>query len=274
MAHALITAALDWLYPPSCMACGAPTERAGALCGACWRDMRQLDNNACAICAAPFAYDIPNLPPHCADCAESPRGWRRGAAVCLYEGVGRDLVLALKHGDRLDAAKSMGAWMARAGAALLAAERGEAPMLVPIPLHWTRRAKRRFNQSLELARAVAAASDATLAADVLRRPRATPSQGGLDRKARRQNVDGAFALRKSAIARINGRRVVLIDDVMTTGATLSSAASHLRAAGASQIDVLVFARAARDPLALALNDAISPLHEQNAGNGATPRQSA
>ena len=257
MVRAALKATLDWLYPPSCLICAAAADAQGGMCGACWRDMRWIEGAACAICAAPFSFDVGPAaeegrfePPSCAQCAESPRGWRRGAAVCLYEGAGGKLVLALKHGDRHDAARAMGAWMARAGRSLLTARAGAPPVLVtPTPLHWTRRVGRRFNQALELARATADASEAELAPDLLRRTRGTPSQAGRGRAGRISNVAGAFDLAPGAAAHVSGRRVVLIDDVMTTGATLSACAERFTSAGAESVDILVFARAARDPFA-------------------------
>ena len=142
----------------------------------------------------------------------------------------------------------------------MSASAGAPPVLVaPTPLHWRRRAARRFNQALELARAVAAFSDAQLAPDLLRKPRATPSQGGLDRAERRQNLANAFRLSPGAQKSVAGRSVVLIDDVLTTGSTLSACAETLKKSGASCVDVLVFARAARDP-----EDAALASFERNA----------
>lgn len=245
-------AALDWLFPPACLVCAEPAGAQGGLCAACWREMRWIAGPSCDACAAPLGFDIPDIeamalgPPHCAACSAAPRPWRRGRAVCLYDGSGRKLVLALKHGDRLDAARPMGAWLARAGAELLApSDRRPPPLITPAPLHWTRRLGRRFNQALELARFAARASGAELAEDSLRRTRRTPSQAGKDREARVENVKDAF--RVVDPARIRHRDIVIVDDVMTTGATLAACAIALRDAGAANVDVLVFARAARDP---------------------------
>lgn len=264
--------ALDWLYPPRCMICDAEASAPGALCAGCWREIRWIGGDACAVCAAPLGYAAPaaaDAPaPACQECGSAPRPWRRAAAVCLYEGAGRKLVLALKEGDRLDAAQAMGAWMARAGGALLQAEPGgAAPLVTPAPLHWTRRLGRRFNQALELAAVLARASGAPLEADLVRRTRRTPAQSGLTGAARRGNLADAFALAPGAAEKIAGRRVVLIDDVMTTGATLAGCAEPLIAGGAEAVDVIVFARAARDPLASARAEAISALSRRDDGKG-------
>lgn len=252
--------ALDWLFPPGCLICAEEADVDGGLCVECWRDMRWIDGDGCPTCAAPFGTADPviskkDAAASCTDCASHPRGWRRGAAVSLYDGAGRNLVLALKHGDRVDAARAMGGWMARAAKELLAAEpEAEPPLLTPTPLHWTRRVQRRFNQSLALAQAMAATRTAKtcgalLAPDLLRRVRRTERQAGFNPSQRRANVGGAFVLAPGAAATLAGRRIILVDDVLTTGATLSECAHVLRDGGAAAVDVIVFARAARDPLA-------------------------
>jgi ComF family protein len=226
-------AALDLLYPPVCAACGAETEGAGGLCADCFRAMPFVSGPVCDRCGAP------SLAQACDACLHAPPAWGRGRAAALYEGPARRAVLSLKHGDRLDVAAVAAPWLLRAGRELLA----QADLVAPVPLHWTRLARRRFNQSAELARALtrlAGRADA-FAPDLLTRRRRTPSQEGRTRAGRHLNVAGAFAVRRP----VTGMRVLLVDDVMTTGATLSACAEALTAAGASGVDALALARVAR-----------------------------
>jgi ComF family protein len=231
-------AALDLLYPPVCVACGAETADPGALCAGCFRDAGFIAGPVCDRCGAP------SLDPTCDGCAHAPPAWDRGRAAALYAGAARRAALALKHADRLDVARAAAPWLLRAGRALVA----EADLIAPVPLHWTRLWRRRFNQSAELARALAAVAERrqALALDLLTRTRRTGSQDGRTRVGRFANVAGAFAVRRRWRGRLDGARVLLIDDVMTTGATLSACAEALRAAGASGVDALVLARVARD----------------------------
>ncbi|MEM6355259.1 MAG: ComF family protein [Pseudomonadota bacterium] len=240
-----VRGARDLLFPPECPACGADVAAAEGLCASCFADCTFLAGPSCRQCGRPEPRLSAHDPDHrCDDCVASEPAWARGVAVALYGGVVRKLVLALKHGDRLDTVPLMAGWMHRAGRGLIA----EADLIVPVPLHWTRRLKRRFNQSAELARAIAgrAAGEpgaAVFTPDLLRRVRRTPSQEGRDRAARRANLDGAIAAAPHASARLSGARVVLVDDVMTSGATLDAAARALRAAGAARVDALVMALA-------------------------------
>ena len=164
-----------------------------------------------------------------------------------FDDVARALVHALKYGDRLDLAPMMGRWMAHAGRALTA----EADALVPVPLHWRRQWARRFNQSALLAEVVSKASEIPVAHAALKRVKATPQQVGLSQAERAANVQGAFRVPEDGKAAVAGRRLVLVDDVLTSGATVDACAKALRRAGAANVDVLVFARvvaAVRPPI--------------------------
>jgi predicted amidophosphoribosyltransferase len=234
----------ETLFPPLCPTCGTETAVARTLCPACWRDIAFLDAGGCRHCSRPIPGLAPDDPhPVCEECLRHPPAWDRGQAAFRYQGPGRRLVLGLKHGDRLDTVPMLGAWLMRAGRALVE----EADLIAPVPLHWTRRLKRRANQSAELARwlARAAGKPRAYTPRLLLRPRRTPSQDGKDRAARAANVEGALSPGPEA-ARVAGSRVLLIDDVLTTGATLNAAARLCRAGGARGVDVLVLALVVRD----------------------------
>jgi ComF family protein len=175
----------------------------------------------------------------CGDCARQNPSWDRARSVLRYDKNSRRLVLMLKHGDQTHLAGAFGRWMLRAGGDVLAG----VDLLLPVPLHWTRLLARRFNQSALLAQAIHAAGGPPVAADWLVRRRRTRSQGTMGPLARARNVRGAFALRRGRS--VKGKRVVLIDDVLTTGATAEECARVLRRGGAEYVGVMVLARAVR-----------------------------
>jgi ComF family protein len=228
--------ALDTLYPPTCLACRAATSAPGALCPSCWRAMRFIERPFCDRLGIPFEHDLgPGLlsPQAVAD----PPVYARARAVARFEdGPARRLVHRLKYSDRGELAAPMGAWMARAGQEILA----EADVVAPVPLHVRRLWTRRFNQAAMLAREIARQAGKPYDPALLERVKATRSQVGLSREQRAQNVQGAFRARPGA--EIKGRRIVLVDDVMTSGATANAAARALLRVGAAQVDFVVFAR--------------------------------
>jgi ComF family protein len=232
-------AVLDLLLPPRCLKCGAAVGAAGALCAPCWRGITFLGAPCCACCGLPFPFDQgPDA--LCGACARARPAFARARAAMRYDEESRRLILAFKHGDRLHLAPALGAWMRRAGAELIA----EADSIVPVPLHWTRLFARRYNQAAVLAHALAGAGGTRVGADWLKRRRRTPSQGKRNREARRRNVAGAFQVRRRQD--VEGRRILLIDDVFTTGATLEECARVLLRAGAARVDALTLARAVRE----------------------------
>lgn len=235
------TAALQLVFPPRCIACGEAVGMDFGLCGACWAETHFLTELTCDSCGAPLpgASQDAVLCDHCL-AAHPP--WSRGRAALGYSGTGRKIVLALKYADRLDLARPAGAWMARAAADLIDPE----TLIAPVPLHRLRLVRRRYNQAALLAQELARLCDRPCIPDLLRRTRATPRQDGHDRETRFANVAGAIAITPRHAATIAGRPVLLVDDVITSGATLSAATEAALAAGAARVDVVALARAAKD----------------------------
>ncbi len=225
---------LDALYPGRCMMCEAYTDGRNGLCPDCWRETSFITGARCECCATPLPGVGQDL--RCDTCLSFPMAWHHGAAAVVYSGVGRRLVMALKHGDRLDLAPALAGWMRGPARDLL----HRAQIIAPVPLHRLRLLKRRFNQSAELARHLAQDRPAQFIPDLLLRTRKTPSQGGLTREQRFENQQGAFALNPRFDLR--GKSVLLVDDVMTTGATLSACAEACYARNAANVDIVVLAR--------------------------------
>jgi ComF family protein len=232
----LAQAALDTLYPPTCLACRAATDSHGALCPACWRAMRFIERPFCERLGTPFEQDLGQgiISPQA---AADPPVFPRARAVARFEdGPARTLAHRLKYSDRAELARPIARWMARAGADVLV----DADLLAPVPLHPLRLWRRRFNQAAALAAEISRQTGKPCDLTALRRVKATRSQIGLTRAQRAENVQGAF--RAAAGAPLRGLNVVLIDDVLTSGATANAASRALLRAGAKRVDVLVFAR--------------------------------
>jgi ComF family protein len=233
-------ALLDLVYPPSCLVCRKAVAAHGGLCAACWREIAFIERPFCERLGTPFAIDLDQPGLISPEAAANPPVFRRARAVARYDSdKARSLAHRLKYHDRLELAAPMGRWMARAGADILA----DADLLVPIPLHRLRLAARRFNQSAELARVVSRECGAPVETHALLRVKATAPQVGLSRAQRSVNLSGAFRIDPERAALIEGRNIVLVDDVLTTGATANAAARALLKSGAGQVDLLVFARA-------------------------------
>jgi ComF family protein len=228
--------AVDVALPSLCAACREPVGDEG-LCAACWSKLSFIAPPYCERLGIPFPFDGgPGL--LSMEAIADPPAYARARAAVRYDDVARALVHALKYGDRLDLAPTMGRWMANAGRELLAA----ADAIVPVPLHWRRLWARRFNQSALLAEVIAKASGRPVAHAALKRVKATPQQVGLPKSERALNVQGAFRVPTEAKGEVAGRKLLLVDDVLTSGATVDACARALLRAGAASVDVLVFAR--------------------------------
>lgn len=233
--------ALDAVLPPLCLLCGDQVAEPAALCAPCWSKLRWLGEPLCAQCGTPFEFDPAGgqeVELRCAACTASPPRFGRARAVVVYDDNSKRLVLGYKHADRLHATPAFASWLQRAGHELV----DGCDAIAPVPLHWLRLAWRRYNQAAELGRRLAASADKRFIPDLLRRRRHTPSQGKLSRGARLRNVQGAFTVNQARMAELAGARILLIDDVFTTGATVEECARVLKRCGAAQVDVLTLAR--------------------------------
>lgn len=223
---------LDALLPPHCLSCNEPVSKPASLCIACWQRLRLLDDPVCGRLGIPFPYDPGEGIVSAQALADLPV-WDRARAAVIFDDVTKEIVHAFKYGDRTEAGLFMARQMERAGARLIA----EADLILPVPLHWTRLWKRRFNQAAFLAQHLARASGKPYAPQLMKRVKRTPSQVGLDREARRKNMGRAFKVAKP----LDGKAMLLVDDVRTTGATLAACTLALKKAGAARVDVLTFA---------------------------------
>ena len=225
------------LFPPVCAGCRRYVSQPGVLCGQCWPKLRLLERPWCPVMGTPFSHEMGEGFLSAEAIADPPRFQRARAAVA-YTGVARQMVQGLKYQDRTDLAPWMARWMMRAGAELVA----DADVVAPVPLHRRRFFQRQFNQSAELARAVSSLGGLPFAPAAVRRVKLTRQQVGLERKEREENVRAAFRVPAEAEIEIAGRRVLLVDDVYTTGATVRAVAKALEKGGAGAVDVLTFAR--------------------------------
>jgi ComF family protein len=243
--RATLRRSLDVALPRLCPSCRDLVADNG-LCPTCWSKLSFISPPYCPRLGIPFAYD-PGSGILSMQAIADPPAYQRARAAVRYDDVARALVSSLKYGDRLDLAPLLGGWMARAGTELFEG----ADALVPVPLHWRRLWTRRYNQSAALAGTIARISGVRVAPDLLHRVKSTPQQVGLSRAERATNVQGAFRVPSAAKSAVMGRRLIVVDDVLTSGATSDACARALLRAGAAQVDVLVLARvvdAARGPI--------------------------
>lgn len=232
-------AVLDALIPPTCLTCDQPVAIVGQFCAACFCNTGFVTEPCCQSCGVPFIHaGQGGAERTCPRCRLAPPPWGRARAALRYDAQSRHVVLAFKHGDRTELAQALAPLMLRAGRALV----HEADVLVPVPLHRRRLIARRYNQAALLAASLSRLTGLPTVPDALVRRRATVPLGELSADARSRAVEGVFAVRPGRLDRIDGRRVLLIDDVLTSGATCAACARVLLDAGAAAVDVLVAAR--------------------------------
>ena len=231
------------VYPSQCVACGALVASDFGLCPSCWRDTPFIAGLTCQRCGAPWPGDaLPGEEVLCDDCLALNPPWKAGRAAMLYSQNARKLVLALKHGDRMELAGPIARWMVRAGSEIIR----PGMLVASVPLYWQRLFHRRYNQAALISRKVAKEAGLDHCPDLLQRTRQTHSQENRSREGRFDNVAGAFRLHPRRAARARGREILLVDDVMTSGATLTVAAQACLDGGAASVSVLVTARVVKD----------------------------
>ena len=227
----------DLFLPPVCIRCHAPISTHGVLCAACWQGINFIMPPLCSRLGLPLPYASGEEPALSSMALRYPPAYGRARAAARFDGVMRDLIHGLKYADRHECVGLFGRLLVSAGSELLR----DADMLMPVPLHRARLWKRRFNQAALLAGRLSKASGVPVERSALTRTRRTTSQVGLSRAERHRNVADAFAVAPAAVARIQGKRILLVDDVITTGATLEACARVLTAAGAAEVDCLALA---------------------------------
>lgn len=239
---AQLQTAVSLIYPPRCITCGDLVETDFGLCGTCWRETEFLGGVMCDSCGVPLTPGGGGESHHCDTCMQVPPPWVQGRSALMYEGTGRKLVLSFKHGDRQEIAGPAGLWMAN----IMRRNVPEDTLVVPVPLHWSRLLKRRYNQSALLARSVARRLGLDWCPDALMRRKKTASLEGLNREARFAMLENAIQPHPKRGAKLKDKPVLLIDDVMTSGATLEACTNTCLAAGSGPVRILTLARVGKD----------------------------
>lgn len=236
-----IQSVVDTLYPATCLSCDTAIEGGVGLCGACWLSSPFISGLVCETCGTPLV-GTSHRKEFCDACLEHPRPWAAARGVFLYEDRARKLVWDLKYADRPEVAKAAGKWLLSAGREIFP----DTPVIIPVPLHWTRLLKRKYNQSELLARALAEAGGFIELPNGLKRIKRTPKLFGLDKAERDTWMQGAIRVRQEQIENIEDQNIVLVDDVMTTGATLCAATEACFAVGARSVSAVFLARASKN----------------------------
>lgn len=240
LAKGFLASGLQAAFPPGCLKCAEPLEQPGHLCATCWPHLTFLSEPCCESCGFPFEFS-PSSALICASCLRKPPSFAKARAVLKYDEACRDMVLAFKHADQTRNAPAFASWMYRAAADMVAG----CDLIAAVPLHPLRLLRRRYNQAALLAREISRLSGKPSVPDLVHRCRPTRSQGGLNAAARKRNVRGVFAANPKKLPHVENARILLIDDVLTTGATVDACSKALLTAGAAKIEVLTLCRVVR-----------------------------
>lgn len=228
---------LDFILPPLCLQCHTLVLQQGGLCASCWQKISFISKPFCKSCGFPF--DLPlELESICGPCAREKPPFTRARAAVYYNEISKPLILRFKHGDALHMTPLFTEWLYQAGQDLFE----QAEYIAPIPLHWSRLVYRGYNQAAILSHKLSKKTKITHAPDLLKRKKRTPSQGTLTAKERDKNVSNAFKLNKKYDQFVRDKHILLIDDVLTSGATVQACAKVLKKSGAKQVDILTLAR--------------------------------
>lgn len=232
---------LDAILPPLCLRCRVAVAEPQSVCGACWSSVRFLTAPWCAQCGIPFPHALGSAV-RCGSCLARERPFLRLRSAIAYDDGSRELILGFKHADRLEISPLFVRWMQ----VVARPEVEGADVVVPVPLHWRRLLMRKYNQAGLLAHGIVRGTGVPVRPELLVRHRATESQGAMvSARARLKNVASVFRVPRKALGEVEGRRVVIVDDVLTTGATVSACAKALKRAGASSVSVVTLARVVR-----------------------------
>lgn len=238
----LISNFIFQILPPRCPLSGEIVENQGSLSPKAWQSLNFIGDPFCTACGLPLEITMKDMGPlRCGSCTASPKIFNQARAAIVYDDASRNLILAFKHGDQTHLSLTFIPWLKTVGAECLA----ECDFIVPVPLHWRRLIKRRYNQSALIAQLLAKETGLSYQPEILKRIRHTPVQGHLSAKDRYKNVRHAFIANKKFTDKIQDKNIVLIDDVYTTGATVEECADVLYAVGAARVDVLTVARVSK-----------------------------
>lgn len=237
----LIGGAVDTVLPPRCVVSGDSVERQGMIAPQIWSALDFIVEPFCSSCGFPFEFEVGEAM-QCTACLDHAPPFQSARAALRYNDASRDLILGFKHADKIFAVKAFAPWLRRAGGAMLK----EADFLIPVPLHYRRLVARRYNQAALMAFELSKDTKIESVPDALLRVRATASQGHLNAKERHKNVKRAFAVNPRRKDRLQGKTVILVDDVYTTGATVKACAKILLKDGVKAVHVLTLARVVRE----------------------------